>query len=182
MPATSPSIARKLRSFLGQHALATGISVALAAAVAGVGAGFAVAAQSPATTAESLTAAITSATTTSGVDAHPIIRGLVGLTVKDTGKTSAQVRALLRQNETLNQIAGGEAASVVQSAEAAVTSKLNAEVAAGKITSAQAATLTTKADARIEQVMSAPGRRILVALRGGASASPKASPAASPTP
>ena len=176
------SSAGKLRGFLGRHAVATGISVALAAAVAGLGAGFALAAPSPATTAASPTAVITTATTTSGVAAHPIIRALVRLTVTDSGQTAAQVRTLLRQGETLNQIAGGEAATVVQSAETAVTSKLDAEVAAGKITAAQAATLTAKADNRITQVMAAPGTSILRALRGGAAASPKASPAASPAP
>ncbi|MGA2282343.1 MAG: hypothetical protein ABSH07_01480 [Candidatus Dormibacteria bacterium] len=182
MPTTPTSIAGRLRNFVRSHALATGISVALAAGVAGLGAGFALAAPSPAAAAESPTGAITSATTTSGAATHRIIRGLVGLTVKDTGQTLAQVRTLLRQDETLNQIAGGQAATVVQAAEAAVTSKVNAEVAASKLTSAQAATLTTRVDNRIHQVMAAPGRHVLLALRGGASSSPQASPAASPSP
>jgi hypothetical protein len=185
MPATAPTSAvHRLRGLAGRHAVATGISVALAAAVAGLGAGFAIATQSPATTAASdtaaITAAITGTTTSSGAAAHPIIRDLVALTIKDSGQTRAEVRTLLRQDETLNQIAGGQAATVVQAADAAVTAKLGAEVAAGKITAAQAGTLTTRVESRITRVMAAPGHQILAALRGGAAASPGASPAASP--
>jgi hypothetical protein len=179
-PTPTPTVAR-LRGFAGRHAVATGLSVALAAAVAGLGAGFAIAAPAPAITPDSPTAVITSATTTTGVAAHPIIRGLVGLTAKDTGQSLAQVRTLLRQNETLNQIAGGQVAAVIQAVDAAVGSKISAEEEGGKITPAQAATLTAKADNRITQVMAAPGRRILLALRGGAKASPGESPAPSPS-
>jgi hypothetical protein len=181
------SLTRNLRAAVGRHAVAAGLSLALAAAVAGVGAGFAIAASAGASLpTAAVTAATTSASATgnpsTGAAARPIIRGLIALTARDTGQTLAQVRTLLRQDETLNQIAGGQAATVVQAAEAAVTSKVNAEVAASKLTSAQAATLTTRVDNRIHQVMAAPGRHVLLALRGGASSSPQASPAASPSP
>jgi DNA-binding transcriptional MerR regulator/F0F1-type ATP synthase membrane subunit c/vacuolar-type H+-ATPase subunit K len=183
MLATITSIPGRLRRAVSGHALAAGISIALAAGVAGLGAGFALATSSPAAT-ESPTAAIVSGASTSGGTSHPIIRGLVGLTARETGQSLSQIRTLLRQNQTLDQIAGAQAGAVVQAADAAVTTRVSAAVAHGKLSSQQAATLTTRADDRISQVMSAPGRGLLRALQGGAtpSSSPSPSPAATPTP
>ena len=182
------SLTRNLRAAVGRHAVAAGLSLALAAAVAGVGAGFAIAASAGASLpTAAVTAATTSASATgnpsTGAAARPIIRGLIALTARDTGQTLAQVRTLLRQDETLNQVAGSQAAAVVQSADAAVTSKVSAREAAGKLSASQGSALATRADNRISQVMAAPGQRLLRALqRAAMKTSPSASPVATPEP
>jgi hypothetical protein len=187
---TISSINRNLRAAVGRHAVAAGLSVALAAAVAGVGAGFAIAASAnanPSLSAAAVTAAATTTTTgnasTGAAAARPIIRGLIALTAKDTGQTLAQMRSLLRQGESLDQIAGSHAAAVVASADATVASKVAARESAGKLSASQASALEARADSRITQVMAAPGQRLLRALqRAAGKTGPSASRVASPEP
>lgn len=187
---TIRSLNRHLRAAAGRHAIAAGLSVALAAGVAGVGAGFAIAANStanPSLSTEAVTAATTSAGATgsasTGAAARPIIRGLIALTAKDAGQTLPQMRTLLRQGESLDQIAGSQAAAVVASADAAVASKVEARKSAGKLSASQASALEARADSRITQVMAAPGQRLIRALqRGAGTTGPSASPVATPAP
>jgi len=187
MLATVRGTAIRLRGALHRHTVAAWISIALAAAVAGLGAGFAIA--NPVTPATVATAATTGvaggtpgATPAATTHADPLIRALVGLTAKGTGTSVAQVAGLLRQNETLNQIAGSDAANVVQAAESAVSAKLEARVATGKLTPSQETPLYTKAQARLTQLMSAPGHRLLRALRRTGGHSSTTSPTPSPSP
>jgi hypothetical protein len=184
---TTRSLTCNLRAAVGRHAVAAGLSLALAAAVAGVGAGFAIATGgAPSLSSAAVTAATAGVTTTgdasTGAAARPIIRGLIGLTARDAGQTLAQMRTLLRQGESLNQIAGSHAAAVVASADATVASRVDALESAGKLSASQGSALETRADSRITEVMAAPGQRLLRALqraaagKTGASASPAATP------
>jgi hypothetical protein len=87
-----------------------------------------------------------------GVALH---RALVALVAKQTGLTVKQVRAELKAGKSLDAIAGDKAQAVRDAALDAITKRLDARRAAGKITQAQETRLLAAAKTRIAKVMAA---------------------------
>ena len=83
-----------------------------------------------------------------------LVRALIRATAKETGLSLKTIRHDLRSGQTLDQIAGSKAGAVANDALAAIRSRLDAAVSAGKITKAQEATRLAKAPGRIQAVMS----------------------------
>jgi hypothetical protein len=82
-------------------------------------------------------------------------RELVGLVAKQTGLTLKQVRADLKAGKSLDTIAGAKAQAVRDAALDAVTKRLDAARAKGKITQAQETRMLEKAKVRIATLMAA---------------------------
>jgi TolA-binding protein len=80
-------------------------------------------------------------------------RLLVTQTATQTGMTVKQVRTELRSGKSLATIAGTKAPAVEAAALAAITSKLDAARAAGKITQAQETSLEARAQKVIARMM-----------------------------
>jgi hypothetical protein len=89
---------------------------------------------------------------------HPglaLHRELVRLVAKQTGLTLKEVRADLKAGKSLDTIAGAKAQAVRDAALDAVTKRLDAARAKGKITQAQETKMVERAKDRIVKVMAA---------------------------
>lgn len=80
---------------------------------------------------------------------------LVKLVAQQTGTTVQQVRSEVEAGQTLDAIAGSDAQTVVSAALQEVTTKLDAEVAAGTITQAQETAQLSRAQTSITRLMAA---------------------------
>jgi hypothetical protein len=188
----------RLRGAAGRHAVATGLSLALGTGAAGLGGGVVLAdhvatpvAAAPAPTAPATPPSCPSPGAKPGSALHraaaEAARRLIALTAKQTGKTPAQVMALLRQGQTLEQIAGSDASQVVAAADAAAQAKLAGLVSAGKLSAAQESTVLTRLESAITTAMTTPGPTLARLAeqgghQGGAPHSPSPSAPPSPSP
>jgi len=197
MMATLRALLTRIHRLARGHTAAVAVSTLVGVAVAGLGGGFVLASQGSSSSPLALAAATTSggaaaalpSISASGVRAVAAraARQLVRLVAKQTDQTPKQVGALLRQGETLDQVSGAKAQAVVAAAEAAVKSRLDAAVAAGKITPAQEATRLARFDGLINKAMSLPGPRLLRIAAGvpakvgnHGTSTPSPSPSAAP--
>jgi hypothetical protein len=87
------------------------------------------------------------------VAARHIALALFRESVKETGLSRTTVLKDLLNGETLAQIDGSKTQAVETAVMAKVTARINKAVTNGKITSAEAATLTTDANAGISKLM-----------------------------
>jgi len=180
--------ARRIRASLRRHAVAAGITVSMVA-VALVGGSFAVSSFTAAATANPAAALVASVTSSTPAAAPAraravairLARYLIGLTAKQTSRTVKQIAPLLKQGETLDQIAGSQSTAVVQAAESAVQTRLDNLVSTGKLTQEQAAKLMTRLDGGITKAMSLPGTELIRIARAGRKA-PATTPSPSPSP
>ena len=136
--------------------------VAITAAVLLAAGGTAAAAVIPAVAAQPSTTAPSPAPTAPnhsdgkhhGMHRHPILRGLIAATAKETGLSVETVVKDLHGGQTLNSIAGSKASAVENDVLSAIQQRLDRAVDHGRITKDKEADLLAKAKARIEKLMS----------------------------
>ncbi|MGH2632449.1 MAG: hypothetical protein ACRDG3_03475, partial [Tepidiformaceae bacterium] len=91
---------------------------------------------------------------------HPVARGLYGDLVKQSGLTKAELQTGFRAGQSIDDVItanGGNPATVKSAVLADLATKLQAAVAANKLTQAKADAITAKAPAAIDALMSAKG-------------------------
>ena len=92
-----------------------------------------------------------------GGNARAVLRGLardaVKITAQQTGLTTQQVRADLKQGQSLNQIAGSKAGAVESAVLQDIKTKLDKLVSAGKITADQENKIMARAKTAVDKLM-----------------------------
>lgn len=162
-------------NFLRNRVAAISVAGALAVGLIGGGAAFAMTGEgsgSPAPASAALQVQTVAASTTPGSNGHTArkgaLRGIYRDIVKQSGLTSEQLKTGFKAGQSIDDLItanGGNPATVQAAVATDVANKVQAAVAANKLTQKQADAINTKAPKVIDALMSAKGGPVRAEVR-----------------